>query len=352
MILPGLTELNGARLPRISSSSSDRHRGIGMKLFALNASREFGERVAAALGRALDAHEEREFEDGEHKSRPLAGVRGEDVYVLQSLHGDAGASGDDKLVRLLFFCGALRDHGAARITALVPYLAYGRKERQTRPFDPVSTRYLAQLVEAVGIDALVTLETHSVTALQNAFRIPTVHIDAAVLLAARAQVLAEGGRLVVVSPDPGGIKRAQLFAELLQRRSGQPVGFAFIEKRRSAGTVSGSLLAGDVAGATALLYDDLIATGGTLQRAAAACLAAGASRVVAFAAHGLFAPGAESMLLDPALGAVVVCDSVPAPPLSAAARSRVTWEPAAQLFARAVECLHGGIATTELTVLG
>src|SRR5512137_3014575 len=150
-----------------------------MRLFALNASREFGERVAAALGRPLDAHEEREFEDGEHKARPLVSVRGEDAYVLQSLHGDAQASGDDKLVRLLFFCAALRDHGAARITALVPYLAYGRKERQTKPFDPVSTRYLAQLIESVGIDALVTLETHSITALQNAFRIPTVHIDAA-----------------------------------------------------------------------------------------------------------------------------------------------------------------------------
>ncbi len=323
-----------------------------MKLFALNASRPFGERVAAALGRPLDAHEEREFDDGEHKARSLVAVRGEDVYVIQGLHGDAEASGDDRLVRLLFFCAALRDHGAARITALVPYLAYGRKERQTKPFDPVSTRYLAQLVEAVGIDALVTLETHSVTALQNAFRIPTVHIDAAVLFAARAQALAAEGPLVVVSPDPGGIKRAQLFAELLQRRTGQAIGLAFIEKRRSAGRVSGSLLAGDVAGATALLFDDLIATGGTLRRAAATCIDGGARRVLAFAAHGLFAPGAEAMLLDPALAAVVVADTVPAPPLAAAALDRVVHEPAAPLFARAVECLQSGLATTELTALG
>jgi len=323
-----------------------------MKLFALNASREFGERVAAALGRPLDAHEEREFEDGEHKARSLVAVRGEAVYVLQSLHGDAQASGDDKLVRLLFFCGALRDHGAARITALVPYLAYGRKERQTKPFDPVSTRYLAQLVEAVGVDALVTLETHSVTALQNAFRIPTVHIDAAVLLARRAQSLAGEGPVVVVSPDPGGIKRAQLFGELLQRRLGRPVGFAFIEKRRSAGKLSGSLLAGDVSGATALVIDDLISTGGTLRRAAATCVEGGAQRVIALAAHGLFAPGAEQMLLDPAFAVVVVGDTVPAPHLSESARARITYEPAALLFARAVECLEGGLATTELTALG
>ena len=323
-----------------------------MKFFALNASREFGERVATALGCPLDAHEEREFEDGEHKARPLVAVQGKRVYVLQSLHGDAQASGDDKLVRLLFFCGALRDHGAGRITALVPYLAYGRKERQTKPFDPVSSRYLAQLVEAIGVDALVSLEAHSVIALQNAFRIPTVHIDAAVLFAARAQALAEEGPLVIVSPDPGGIKRAQLFGELLSRRLGRPVGLAFIEKRRSAGEVSGSLLAGDVAGSTALLVDDLVATGGTLRRAAATCLDAGARRVVAFAAHGLFAPGAEQMLLDPAFATIVVGDTVPAPQLSAAARVRVTYEPSAPLFARAVQCLEQGLPTTELTALG
>jgi len=323
-----------------------------MRFFALNASRAFGERVAAALGRPLDAHEEREFEDGEHKARPLVSVRGEDVYVLQGLHGDVHSSGDDKLVRLLFFCGALRDHGAARTTALVPYLAYGRKERQTKPFDPVSTRYLAQLIESVGIDALVTLETHSVTALQNAFRIPTVHIDAAVLFAERAQALGGDGPIVVVSPDPGGIKRVQLFAELLARRLERPVGIAFIEKRRSAGKVSGSLLAGDVAGATALVFDDLISTGGTLRRAASMCIEAGAKRVIAFAAHGLFAPGAEQMLLDPAFAAVVVGDTVPAPQLSDAAHARLTYEPSAPLFARAVECLEGGLATTELTALG
>jgi ribose-phosphate pyrophosphokinase len=322
-----------------------------MRLFALNASREFGERVAAALGQPLDAHEEREFEDGEHKARPLVAVQRQDVYVVQSLHGDGRASGDDKLVRLLFFCAALRDHGAARITALVPYLAYGRKERQTKPFDPVSSRYLAQLVEAVGIDALVTLEAHSVTALQNAFRIPTLHIDAAVLFADRAQALAADGPLVVVSPDPGGIKRAQLFAELLGKRLGRPVGLAFIEKRRTAGQVSGSLLAGDLAGSTALLIDDMISTGGTLRRAAATCIGGGAKRVVAFAAHGVFAPGAEQMLLDPAFASIVVADTVPAPRLSAAAGARVTYEPAAPLFARAVQCLEGGLATTELTAL-
>ena len=208
-----------------------------MRLFALNASREFGERVAAALGQPLDAHEEREFEDGEHKARPLVAVQRQDVYVVQSLHGDGRASGDDKLVRLLFFCAALRDHGAARITALVPYLAYGRKERQTKPFDPVSSRYLAQLVEAVGVEALVTLEAHSVTALQNAFRIPTVHVDAAVLFADRAQALAADGPLVVVSPEDHGWSRTnwtrELLARTLYRETGVVVSVTTVVKRKN-----------------------------------------------------------------------------------------------------------------------
>jgi len=321
------------------------------RLYALTGARGFGDRVAAALGRPLDALEEREFDDREHKARPLASVRGADVYVLQSLHGDARMSGDDKLVRLLFFCAALRDHGAARVTALLPYLAYGRKERQTQPFDPVSSRYLAQLLEAVGVGALVTLEAHSVTALQNAFRIPTVHIDAAVLFAERAARQAGDGPLVVASPDPGGVKRAQLFGELLQRRLARPVAHAYLEKRRSGGAVSGSALAGDVREATVLLIDDLISTGTTLRRAAATCVGAGARRVLAFAAHGLFAAGAEPLLFDPALEAVVVADTVE-PALPEAARARLQVESAAPLFAHALRCLHEGTDTSGLTAAG
>src|SRR5208282_3461850 len=96
-------------------------------LFALHATAAFGAAVAAALGVALAAHEEREFEDAEHKARPLDTVRGADVFVLQSLHSGPEQSANDKLCRLLFFIGALKDAGAARVTALTPYLCYARK---------------------------------------------------------------------------------------------------------------------------------------------------------------------------------------------------------------------------------
>ena len=148
-----------------------------MKIFALNASRNFGDRVASALNHSLSSHEEREFEDGEHKARPLESVRGEDVYVIQSLHGDPNQSPNDKLCRLLFFLATLRENGAARTTAVVPYLAYARKERQTKARDPVTSRYVAQLFEAMGTDRVVTLEVHNIVAFQNAFRCQTIHLD-------------------------------------------------------------------------------------------------------------------------------------------------------------------------------
>ncbi|PZW36951.1 ribose-phosphate pyrophosphokinase [Humitalea rosea] len=318
-----------------------------MKLFALDASRDFGERVAAALGLPLAPHEERRFEDGEHKARPLAGVRGADAYVVQSLHGGPEESPDDKLCRLLFFLGALRDAGAARLTAVIPYLAYARKDRRTKPRDPVTSRYVAQLLEAVGTDAVVTLEVHNPAAFENAFRCRTVHLGGHVLFVPRLASL--DGPLIVASPDPGGVKRAQIFREQLERRLGREVGSAFMEKRRSAGVVSGNLLAGEVAGATVLIVDDLISTGGTMLRAAEACLAQGAARVVAVAAHGLFTGNAAEVIASPALSHCLVSDSVPPfrlPP--ALLGSRVEVVEAAPLFAEAIRRLHEGGSITEL----
>ncbi len=318
-----------------------------MHLFALGDSRAFGERVAAALGTSLSPHEEREFEDGEHKARPLTEIRGADAYVLHSLHAGPQESANDKLCRLLFFLATLRDAGAARVTAVVPYLAYGRKDRRTKPHDPVTTRYLAQLLEAMGTDAVVTLEVHNVVAFENAFRCRTVHLDGRALFAPRLAALP--GPLVVASPDPGGVKRAQLFREQLERRVGREVGGAFMEKRRSGGVVSGELLVGEVAGATVIVVDDLISSGATMTRAAEACLAQGASRVIAVAAHGLFTGHAASAIGSPALERVIVADSVPPfrlPPALLGARVEVIG--AAPLFAEAIRRLHQGGSIDDL----
>jgi ribose-phosphate pyrophosphokinase len=319
-------------------------------LFALHATADFGGAVAAALGHPLAAHEEREFEDGEHKARPLDPVRGADVFVLQSLHGGPEQSANDKLCRLLFFIGALKDAGAARVTAVAPYLCYARKDRRTKPSDPVTTRYVAELFEAVGTDAVVTIDVHNPAAFENAFRRPTVALTAAPVFIDYAQTLASE-KLCVVSPDPGGAKRADLFHEALEAALGRPVGKGFVDKRRSAGVVSGELFVGEAEGATVLLIDDLISTGGTLVRAARAVRQAGAQRVLALVTHGLFMPGAEAALMDTAIDRLVVADSVPAFRLGAKARrAKVDIVSVAPLFAECIRRLHGGVALADLLV--
>lgn len=313
-----------------------------MLLFALDASREFGAAIAQALGQSLALTEERTFEDGEHKIRPLVDPDGEDVFVVQSLHGGPAASGDDKLVRLLLFIAALRDHGARRITAVVPYLAYARKDRRTKPFDPVSVRVIAQMFEAAGCDGLITLEAHNVAAFDNAFRRRAVNLEPYELFTATAATLVGDAPVVVASPDVGGVKRVQLWREALEAAWQRPIGQAFIDKRRSAGVVTGGdFVTGEVRDATVLILDDLIATFGTIERAATALARAGARRVLAFAAHGLFvSPAADSILRAP-VERVFVTDTVPPFRLTApAARNRVDVLPCAALFAREIRKQH------------
>lgn len=282
-----------------------------LALFSLRTGRPLAERVAATLGVELGAHEEREFEWGQHKTRPLESVRGRDVFVVESLHGDGTHSVNDKLCRLLFFLGALRDAGAARLTAVVPFLCYSRKERQTKPRDPVITRYVAELFEAIGVDCVATVEVHNLAAYQNAFRCRTEHIDAGPLFAdVLARELADTN-LVVVSPDTGGVKRADHYRQALSGRVGHDVPSAFVEKYRSQDVVSGEAIVGDVKGRTAVIVDDLVCGGTTLARAAAACRRAGARSVVAAVAHGAFVPEASRVLGDAPIDRLFVLDHIP-----------------------------------------
>lgn len=282
-----------------------------LALFSLRTGRPLAERVAATLGVELGAHEEREFEWGQHKTRPLESVRGRDVFVVESLHGDGTHSVNDKLCRLLFFLGALRDAGAARLTAVVPFLCYSRKERQTKPRDPVITRYVAELFEAIGVDCVATVEVHNLAAYQNAFRCRTEHIDAGPLFAdVLARELADTN-LVVVSPDTGGVKRADHYRQALSGRVGHDVPSVFVEKYRSQDVVSGEAIVGDVKGRTAVIVDDLVCGGTTLARAAAACRRAGARSVVAAVAHGAFVPEASRVLGDAPIDRLFVLDHIP-----------------------------------------
>lgn len=314
-----------------------------LRLFALGSTHEFGGRIAQRLGRALDAHEERAFEDGEHKARPLVSVRDADVYVIHTLHGDANQSVNDKLCRLLFFIATLRDAGAHRVTAVVPYLAYARKDRKTQPRDPVTTRYVAALIEAMGTDRIVTLDVHNIAAYQNAFRCRSEHLEAKTLFVRYLVPQLQDQEVAVVSPDVGGVKRAEQLRVSLGRALGSEVSGAFINKQRARGVVSGDTLVGEVAGRVAVLIDDLISTGTTLARAARACRQAGAIRVCAVATHGVFAAAANQALAEEGLDQLIVTDTVTTHRLTAeAVQRKLTVLDSTPLFAEAIRRLHTG----------
>jgi len=314
-----------------------------ISLFALDGSREFGERIAGHLGIALDDHEERAFEDGEHKARPLASVRGRDVFVVHSLYGDADQNPNDKLCKLLFFIGALRDASAARVTAVVPYLAYARKDRKTQTRDPVTTRYVAALLEAVGVDRILTIDVHNLAAFQNAFRCPADHLEARPLFARHFAGVLGDEPAVVLSPDVGGMKRAEAFRQTLAGALGRDLELGFMEKKRALGRVSGQTLFAQVEGRAVVIVDDLISTGTTMGRAARSCLDQGATRVFAAATHGLFVGDAHEVVAAPSLAKTVVADTVPPfrldPGLVA---QKLVVRSVAPLFADAIKAIHGG----------
>jgi ribose-phosphate pyrophosphokinase len=312
-----------------------------MLVFAPLHTRALGERIAAALGEKLSATEEREHDFGEHKMRPAQDVTGHDVYVVQSLHGDAGASTNDKLCRLLFFLAALRDAGAARVTACVPYLCYARKDRRTGAQDPVTLRYVATLFEAMRVDRVVVLDVHNEAAFDNAFRCTSLRIDADALLLEQLQLAGRLAEPVIASPDIGGFKRVQRLQDTLASQLGKRVDFAFMEKRRSGGVLSGERLVGEVADRDVLIFDDMIASGSTILRATAAARKAGARSVHVAATHAAF--NAEATRLGAAEGpdTLLVTDSIEVPPHLAAALPQLNICPIATLFANTIQSLAG-----------
>jgi ribose-phosphate pyrophosphokinase len=320
-----------------------------MKLFALHSSKSFGESIAKELNLSLSEHEEREFEDGEHKIRPLENVRNQEIFVIHSLYSDAVQTVNDKLCRLLFFISALKDASAKKVTAVIPYLCYARKDRKTKPRDPVTTRYIARLFESSGADGIITMDVHNLQAFQNAFTIPAENLEARKLFASHLFSILKEEDLIIMSPDFGGVKRAEQFLETMSKRLKKDLPFALMEKYRSGGVVWGERIAGEVSDKTVLIIDDLISTGGTIARAAAACRKAGAKKVLALATHGLFTGNPDEKLGETALKQIITTNTIPPFRLERTKiKDKVTILNAAPEFAEAIKRIYEGGSIVEL----
>ncbi len=317
-------------------------------VFAPAASAALGAKIAAAMNQPLCPHEEREFTGREYKMRALHSVRDRSAYVIQSLFGDSRGSANDRLCQLLFFIGALKDAGAARVTACVPYLAYARQDRRTEARDPITARYIAQLFEAMGVERVLALDVHNLAAFDNAFRCAALHLEAAALFVRHFAAQSAGREFAVVSPDIGGVKRARHFQELLEAAIGRSVNFALMDKKRTRGVVSGTLFAGDVAGRCVIVLDDLISSGTTAARAIGACRRAGAVRVELAATHASFAAEARRLFDQDPPDKVVVTDSVDLGEGFLRYLGPLAVLSVAPLFAEAIRRLESGGSVSEL----
>jgi ribose-phosphate pyrophosphokinase len=178
-----------------------------MKIFALNATKAFGEQVAANLKMKLSEHEEYSFEDGECYCASLENVRGKDVFVVQSVYDDNEESVHSKLMKTFIFLGALRDASVKRVTVVLPYIG-GRQDRKTASRAPITTKYIARLFKAMWVDRILALDVHNPTAIQNAYAIPTDLLEAKNLFATKVAEMMrarEEREVVIVSPDSGGL---------------------------------------------------------------------------------------------------------------------------------------------------
>ncbi|MGZ3803573.1 MAG: ribose-phosphate diphosphokinase [Pseudobdellovibrionaceae bacterium] len=267
------------------------------------------------LGRAqFQALEEEKFPDGEIKLRAVGNVAGENIWVLHSMAFEPSRSPSDKIWELLLLISLLKDEGAKSVTALLPYFSYSRSDQKKETQDPLTLRYLAQLYEAAGMQKIFTMDVHNLAAFQNAFRCPSINLEASSLF---CDYLSEQSLpeipLVVMSPDLGGLKRAEKFSKNLQaalsKSQPRPISMAIVEKYREKEGLRGETLVGTVKDAHVFMYDDIISTGKTVLRAAGLARKHGARSVTVMATHGLFSEEAEKTLTSPLIDEFVVTNS-------------------------------------------
>lgn len=272
-----------------------------------NSNIPLAEAIVSHMGTNLGKIALGRFADGEVSLRILESVRGKDVYIVQPTSPPV----NENLMELLLMISTCRRASAKRITAVVPYYGYARQDRKMNSRVPISAADVARLIETMGVDRVVAVDLHC-GQIQGFFgpRVPVDNLG--------AQMIGEDSfvrmgleKVVVISPDAGGVYRARKFQEGLLTRGVEDVGLAMLIKQRSeANKIDRMDLVGSVAGSDCIIVDDMIDTAGTLCEAARELKKHGAKRVFAFATHGLFNGPAVKRIEDSPLEEVIVTDSI------------------------------------------
>lgn len=305
-----------------------------LQVFAGNAhpalARAICEELEVDLGRAIVT----QWKNGETRVKLEENVRGSDVFVVQP----TSCPVNHHLMELLLMIDALRRASATRITAVIPYYGYAKQEKKTSGREPISAKLVANLLTVAGATRVLAVDMHS-PAIEGFFDIPVDHLRATPLLA-RALRHDIQDDIVVVSPDAGGVVRAEDFRE---RAKGS---LAIISKQHpSADKTETVEMVGDVDGKIAVIVDDMISTGGTLVQAAKLLKERGAAKIHVCATHGVFADDAIQMIDASSIDEIIVTDTIPLPEHG---KGRVKVVSVAPLLAEAIMRTHKGLSVSAL----
>ena len=274
-----------------------------MKLFAGNATPDLAKKIADRLYTRLGNATVDRFSDGEVHVQINENVRGCDIFVIQS----TCAPTNDNLMELIVMIDALRRASAGRITAVIPYFGYARQDRRLRSARvPITAKVVADFLSSVGVDRVLTVDLHA-EQIQGFFDVPVDNCFSSQIFVEDMLTL-NLKNPCVVSPDMGGVVRARAIAKLLNNAD-----IAIIDKRRPRPNVSEVMnLIGEVKDRECIIVDDMIDTGGTLCKAAAALKARGAKKVIAYGTHPVLSGSAYENIKNSVIDTIVVTNSIPA----------------------------------------
>jgi ribose-phosphate pyrophosphokinase len=307
-----------------------------IKLFAGSASQELTKNISSAIGIPVSKSAITRFADGELKVKLEENIRGRDVFVVQSTHPPA-----EHILELLLFLDAAKRASADRITAVIPYFGYARQDRKDEPRVPISAKLLADLIARSGASRVLTMDLHA-EQIQGYFDIPVDHLYAVPVFIDYYQKFSASS-ITVVAPDTGSVKRGRAFA----RRLGKHVPIAIVDKRRTGPNKSMvANIIGEVENKIALIYDDMLDTGGTLVDAAEAIREKGAKEIYTCVVHPLLSRDAPQRLMKSCIKELVVTDTIPLSPEKKIKKMKVLS--VASLLGKAILRIHRAESISSL----
>ena len=303
--------------------------GEEFKIFTCTANVALAKSIADHLGTQLCRADVRRFSDGEVFVEIQESVRGFNTYVIQPTCYPV----NDSLMEMLIMVDALKRSSSKSITAIIPYYGYGRQDRKVQSRVPITAKLVADLLTAAGVTRVVSMDLHA-GQIQGFFNIPFDHLYAKPVLLNHIKQSYPVEKLVVVSPDAGGVERARAYAKRLD------CSLAIIDKRRIRPNEAQAMsLIGDVKGKHAIIVDDMIDTAGTLVQAIQVVMDQGATSVAAACTHGVFSGAAYERIRDSALSEVICTDTIPLSPAMAKS-PKVKCLSVASILAETIRRIH------------